>query len=111
MGNTTEEIEIACTLNDTEFRERRALARQIILPKVLTYARVTDGLAIQFANTAQTLKDVKEFIVLEQGCCGFLNFELAENATPLNLLITGPSGATKFIDIFAQLMEENSHAD
>ena len=35
MSKTDNHTAIACTLNDAEFRERRILARQTILPKII----------------------------------------------------------------------------
>ncbi|MEE9315117.1 MAG: hypothetical protein V3V02_10755 [Rhizobiaceae bacterium] len=109
MTKIDDEIEIACTLNDEEFRERRALARQTIIPKILKYRRVKNGLSLAFANAPDTRSDVKEFIRLEKGCCGFLTFELSPvshtSDEAIIVVITGPPDATKFIDIFIGLVE------
>lgn len=113
MNKSDENLEIACTLNEAEVRQRKILARQIILPKIVEYHRAENGVDIQFANTPETFSEVEEFIVLEKGCCGFLSFDLAPKPIPTNepikLKITAPSDAMKFIDIFVKLVEDYSN--
>ena len=113
MNTKSETIELACTLNKTEFRERRALARKEIIPKVDSYSRTDGGLKINFSNSTKTYSSVQEFVRLEQGCCGFLNFELSTMSDAkdglISLFISGPDGSSKFIDMFLQLMEENKN--
>ncbi len=114
MEKTIENTKIVCTLNEAEFRERRTMARRTILPQVVSYKRIKDGLSIKFLHSPRTLSDVKEFIRLEQGCCGFLTFNLTPEPISSNelleLMMTGPPGATEFIDIFIQLVENESNA-
>ncbi len=109
MRNQDEDVVIACTLNDAEFRERRALARRTFLPRVTNYQRIPNGLTLSFEESPETRTIVNEFITLEQGCCGFLTFDLNPEPTPQNdtfeLTITGPEGVTEFIDMFIQLIE------
>ena len=113
MTNIDDETEIACTLSDEEFRERRTLARQTIIPKILNYRRIKNGLSLAFANAPDTLGNVKEFIRLEKGCCGFLTFELSPvsitSDEAIKLSITGSPNATKFIDIFIGLVEGDAN--
>lgn len=106
MDKSNEDAAIACTLNDAEFRERRALVRRTILPRIKSYQRCPNGLKLSFEASPDTRADVEEFIVLEQGCCGFLTFDLTPPSDALKLTITGPVGATTFIDMFIQFIEE-----
>ena len=114
MESQDQDVAIACTLNDTEFRTRRSLARRTILPKLIKYQRIPDGLILVFSNSPKTRADVEDFIVLEQGCCGFLTFDLAPEPAlpedPLVLTITGPSNAASAIDLFAQTLETGINA-
>ncbi len=114
MQQTDYETEIICTLTDAEFRERRSLARQNLLTSVTSSRRHNNGFDIQFTNTPAMLELVKEFIRLEQGCCGFLDFDLEPTPTnpgdPINLTVTGPQGSARFIDIFNDLIKDATHA-
>jgi hypothetical protein len=114
MEQTLESVAIACTLSDAEFRERRTLARKTILPKIIEYQRIPNGLTLSFANSPTTRGYVENFIVLEQGCCSFLTFELTpepvRSGETLVLTVTGPSGATAFIDTFVRILEAERDA-
>ncbi len=113
MNSEDKKSAIACTLNDDEFRQRRVLARQTIIPEILSYKRVENGLNLVFSNTPVTLGHVEEFVRLEKGCCGFLTFELdtPSNAVDetIELAIIGPAGATQFIDMFIELVEDSAN--
>ncbi len=109
MDKNNDDAAIACTLNDAEFRERRALARRTILPKISNHHRTSNGLTLSFVDSAETRADVEKFVALEQGCCGFLTFRLdpkpASSNDVFGLAITGPVGATEFIDMFVRHIE------
>ena len=106
---------IACNLTDEEFRARRVLARQTILPLVVNYKHLKNGLHLQFSNTPKSLSNVQEFISLEQGCCGFLTFELSPETDPssnlIELNVTGPDGVARFVNLFTQLIEDARDAE
>jgi len=97
---------VACTLTNAQTRARRALVRDTVLPKIINYGRVENGLTLSFANAPNIRADVQEFVRLEQGCCGFLSFDLsaAENA-PLTLIITGADDAQSTIDTMFNIVE------
>ena len=109
MERALEPVAIACTLTDAGFRERRTLARQTILPEIVDYQRIPNGLQLSFANCPTIRGDVERFILLEQDCCGFLTFDLMSESLQadeaLVLTVTGPSGATAFIDTFVRFIE------
>lgn len=114
MENQDEDVIIACTLTDEEMRTRRALARRTILPKIIKYERLSDGLTLAFSNSPETRSCVEDFILLEKGCCGFLTFDLTSESTPpsgaLVLTITGPSDAASVLDTFIQTVEAGANA-
>lgn len=91
---------VACSLNDEEFKARRALARDTLLRKVVASNRTADGLTISFQEGDALRDNLEQFIALERQCCGFLDFSVSE--PPSNeLVISGPPEAASTIDIFA----------
>lgn len=113
MGNLSSQTAIACTLTDAETRDRRTLARRTVIPKITAYERLSNGVVLVFENAATCRAQVAEFIVLEQGCCGFLTFELEPDLAVLDgllrLTITGPQGAEEVIDMFVSAALESPH--
>jgi len=101
---------VACTLTNDETRARRALFRKSILSKVNGVSRIKNGLNMSFADAPQIRADVQEFIRLEQGCCGFLTFDLtpepAQATAPLSLTISGPEDAQSAIDTWFTTVED-----
>lgn len=110
METQTQDAVIACTLTDQEFKTRRALARKTIVTKVVAYDYISNGLKLSFSNSAETRAQVEEFIELEKGCCGFLSFDLAPApvtpTNPIELVVTGPPGSSKFTEIFVDMIKE-----
>lgn len=95
---------VACSLNDEEFKARRALARDTLLKNVLRSRRIVNGLIVTFKDDHAVRAEIKQFIALERQCCGFLDFVVSE--APLNqLTISGPPEASSTIDIFAATIE------
>ena len=93
--NTTQPI--ACTLaaDDMKLRLDRIaeLARQHLLMQ-----RQEDGvLHLLYASAAAP--ELKEIVSLEQECCAFLKFELAERARVVELTITAPADAGEFAGV------------
>jgi len=103
---------VACTLTDAQTRERRALVRDTILANVTALDRVENGLTMTFANTATIHADLVHFIALEQGCCGFLDFDLTADrpgdASPKLLTITGAPDAAEAIDTLFRIVQDGS---
>ena len=107
---------LACSLNDDAFRERRALARRTLLPKLHSMHRNADGVDLSFADSPRLREQLNEFVDLERRCCGFLKFSIKRITTDgvpmLCLQITGPPDAAKTVDMFAVAAEHHlaSHA-
>ena len=103
---------IACSLSDSEFRERRALARTTLLQHIERTQRISNGLRLEFANSDQLHKDIEKFVSLERQCCGFLTFTIERNVDPtvkpIVLTIEGPSDAVATIETISQFIEEHS---
>jgi len=104
MNSQDQEAVLACTLNDQDFKTRRALARKILLPHIIATDRGPDGLVLTFKDGPTRRADVENFIALERQCCAFLNFEIADRS-PIEVTISGPAEAAATIDIFARVAE------
>ena len=85
----------ACSLTDRELRERRALARASLMPHVIAAVRSQEVLTVSFAASNAMREQIETFVSLERQCCGFLDFEVAEQAREGRLLltVTGPAEA------------------
>ncbi len=109
MERLDEGAAVACSLNDADFSVRRALARRTLLPQIITSERISNGLALSFANSEALRRDVKTFVRLERECCGFLTFTMSPDTVPVNeplvLTIKGPTEAAATIEMFARAAE------
>lgn len=94
----------ACSLTEGEFRDRRALARQTILPHVKKSVRMADGIKLTFNASGPAREKIQEFVDLESQCCGFLTFTVNRitAGSKLELTITAPAEAAGTIDIIEQ---------
>ncbi len=66
-----------------------------------------NGLAFQFLNEKATLSLITEFIVDEERCCPFLDFEVHVDPQKaiLQLSLTGPENTTEFLQAeFADIL-------
>lgn len=111
MRREDSNIPIACTLNDTDFRERRAFARQRLLPKIDKSARLENGLVIFVHPDSGIKDDLDIFVRLEQQCCRFLSFTILSDCddplNPVGLKIDGPAEATATINMFAEVISSH----
>lgn len=100
------EAAVSCSLNDEEFRARRALARRTFIPKIQDWERTQDTLLFTFYQSEDLRQTIEDFVNLERQCCGFLTFEIIDNDTqPAALRISGPPNAAAAIDLFAATVE------
>jgi hypothetical protein len=102
MAEQLQPSDIACTLSDKAFQERRTAIRQALLPHLLTSERTGTSLRLTFAGTAGLRSRVAGFVDLERQCCGFLTFTLAPPDDDLVLTIEGPPDAQATLDLFAE---------
>lgn len=96
---TDDNIPIACTLTDDEFRERERNVIRRLMPSVLERRETAGGYSYRFPADDKFLADVKEFILLERKCCPFLDFKLSveRGNGAITLELSGPPGAKEFI--------------
>jgi hypothetical protein len=96
------ETPLACTLTESEMRERR----REILDRVRGAARevveLPDGFAYRFEPESEILAQLARLVDLERQCCEFLTFRIVVGARkePFSLEITGPAGAKPMIADF-----------
>jgi hypothetical protein len=110
MVNLDERAALACSLNDADYRERRAMVRKTFRQNITTLQRTTNGLILKFIQTDNLRSEIEAFIGQEKRCCGFLNFTIrpaADHAkAALELHIEGPPDAAATIEMFARAIEE-----
>ena len=100
--NTNDSIELACSLTDTELRERRAMMRKALLPHVVDCRLRGLELAMVFSNVEALRSEVEQFVDLERQCCGFLTFTISPPGEKLTLNIEGPEGSQSTLEVFAE---------
>ena len=101
MKQRTAADAFACSLNDDEFRQRRRLIREELLPHVTRIEKPAGGLRVTFPETSDLRAAVETFVGLERQCCGFLSFTIAPPGEGLILTIEGPPEARGTLDMFA----------
>lgn len=97
----THDTEIACTLTDAQFRERRVLIRKTVLAHVVKRHRNKSGITLTFPCEDAIRSQVENFVDLERQCCGFLTFTLSPQGGDLELLIEAPEAGQQMLDQLA----------
>jgi len=105
MGELENPI-VACSLSEVDQRIRRAELRKGFMQRIRSVHELPAGLSFRLDLTADTEREVHEFVAFESRCCGFASFAQRrdESARALWLEVTGPSGAREF---FANLVPES----
>ena len=101
MTDTTTEAasspapELTCSLNELERGERLTWFRQTLLPVAAKGHEIDDGVQILFAKSDAVRSQIEAFISLERNCCGFANFEIADDPADQYILlnVTGSAKA------------------
>ena len=90
-----------CTLAAEELKERRAFIRELSRAALLASRRTPLTLELTYHRSAADR--VRALVRRERTCCAFLEFELAEGATGVQLTITAPERARDAAEsLFAQ---------
>ena len=92
---------IACTLTDSELKERRHYVRTRLRPHIKLLERSARALTLNFSPPIG-LTDVEEFVQLENQCCAFLDFQATQTDNTVTLNITGPEGSEPVVAMFAE---------
>ena len=94
---------IACTLQPGDYRERLAWIAGLARDGLLGVTR--DDLRLELRYARDVADRVREMVGKEQSCCAFLDFELAESDTGVQLTITAPERARDVADaLFEQFV-------
>jgi len=88
-----------CSLTDEEFQERRALARESLLPHITETRKLESGLELTFPETDTLRASAEAFVALERQCCGFLTFTITPPDQGLALTIEGPPEAQATLEM------------
>jgi len=95
------ELPVACTLSDTELRQREAtLLTHFIEASAISTEELEDVYAFHVRGDRTSMAVVGELIAAERDCCRFLTFELTARPDmgPVTLRMTGPVGTKEFLN-------------
>jgi DNA-binding transcriptional MerR regulator len=110
MAESTTRTEIACSLSDDEYRVRRALVRESLLPHIDQLTRFESNLRLRFSEGESLRESVETFVSLERQCCGFLTFRVSPPGEALTLTIEGPPEAQATPEKFAEALRVDPDA-
>ena len=98
-GEMPDDLPIACTLSNADFRKREATVLAEFKSALIATEELADGYGFRIPGDRKWLAVVTELISAERECCPFLKFELIadSNMGPLMLRITGPAGTKEFL--------------
>jgi hypothetical protein len=85
---------IACTLSAGDLQAR--LQRIAALGQRHLQGKQQEGRQIHLRYSPQAAGELREIVGLEQQCCAFLEFDLRETASGVDLTITAPASAGEF---------------
>src|SRR5215208_103477 len=98
-----ETLPIACTLAPGAFKDRLGWIAALNKDALRKYER--RDLVLQLSYAPEACERVQEMVRNEQGCCGFLAFELRETGSEIRLTITAPERAREAADaLFEQFV-------
>ena len=99
-----QETTVSCSLTDAEMKARRKLVRAELLPKMISFTEISNGLEVIFP--AALSEKVSEFVEFEQACCGFLSFDTNVLDNQLHLCVTGPENAKETLKLFVSAFSQ-----
>ena len=96
------DLPIACSLNESELRERRRTILVFTQKDVVDTVSISNGYRYEFTANAGVLAKLADLVNLEHECCRFLTFRIIVEAgdAPIRLEVTGPPEAKKMIADF-----------
>ncbi len=106
LVQTTESKPIACTLGHEDLTSRLAEMRACTVTNLLSHEHTDRVLRLRYRREASP--QLKRIVALETQCCAFLDFEVIEAASHVDLTITAPSEAGAAAGwLFAQFLPES----
>ena len=91
---------VCCSLSEEQLRERRKELRTGLVRRILDSRDLAEGIEFRFDANAENDDALREFIRVEEGCCGFATYSTRREGSALWLEIRGPEGTR---EIFAQM--------
>ena len=93
------DLPIACSLTESELRERRQDIMDAFRSMHVTAIELADGYAFTFPASSEALQRIAELVDLERQCCAFLTFRIVVEAAiaVMRMEVTGPGEAKKVI--------------
>jgi hypothetical protein len=88
---------ITCTIDDKDVRGRLELVERMHLA-LHHIDRTEHGLLLSFPRRVDIESDVREFAVVEKGCCRFWGFEIAVTDQHVQLRWDGPPATAELLD-------------
>jgi hypothetical protein len=93
---TTITAPIACTLIPEAYRDRVAWIGKLTATSLRSHRR--DDLVLHLTYDPGAAVMVRELVRRERGCCGFLRFDMQEDADAVHLTIVAPPEARDAAD-------------
>jgi hypothetical protein len=91
-----EAASIACTLNATNFRSRRAKLANLNRTALVSYRR--NDLRLELLYAVEARPQVLEMVRADCTCCAFLTFEVHEEPDTLRVVVEAPASAREAAD-------------
>lgn len=104
-GTNETALVIACALNAADFKGRVADIRNLARRSLRSSRR--EPLRLHLTYGPEALAEVEGLVAAESECCGFLDFDLRQEAEAVQLTITAPVEALAAADeLFAHFAPE-----
>jgi hypothetical protein len=93
----TNNIPIACALNQKQFAERMELVKRLA-QEAKECRKLPHGVGLSFEPVSRRVSELAKLVDLERACCPFLTFRIEASAgRPVWLELTGPPAAQEII--------------
>ncbi len=92
-------LPIACSLTDSEFRERRNNVLRKVGQSVLEVKEIENGYTYRFPSNDDSFTEITNLVRLERKCCPFLQFRITVESGngDIWLELTGAQGTKDFL--------------
>jgi hypothetical protein len=101
--NPKDVLEIACTLEPSDYAERVREFRQLFASALLEWRREPTRLYFSLDLRVVCEADVRDLLRREQECCPFFSFAVEASPTALRVEAAVPVGADECLDDFQHM--------
>lgn len=90
---------LVCQLTGPEMQVRKAALQQVIFSKVTAFDEVETGFVFHFADQDDFLLHLIDYMLAEQACCPFFQFDLSIQANHGGIVwqVSGPPAAKEML--------------